>query len=162
MRDPNFSRTVLYLAAHSAKDGAFGYILNRPLDKVVSEMISTTPGKLLANVPVYLGGPVGTDKMSFASFAWQKHALSCKTHLSVEDAAEELEFGNDVRAFIGYSGWSEGQLERELKRQSWIVTPPVQQIVNHEDSISLWSEVLTTMGPRYALIARTPEKPELN
>lgn len=164
MRDPNFSRTVLYLAAHSAKDGAFGYILNRPLEKVVSDIMPTSSPKKLMRVPVFLGGPVGTDKLSFVSLAWssKRDRFSCKTHLSVEDAGYEIECGNEVRAFVGYSGWSVGQLEKELKHQSWIVTPPQPEIVTSDDSSSLWTEVLTNMGPRFALIADTPEKPELN
>jgi putative transcriptional regulator len=164
LRDPNFARTVLYLAAHTAKDGAFGYILNRPLDKVVSELMPTSAPKKLAKVPVFLGGPVGTDKLSFASLTWNKKrdVFACKTHLSVDDAADELRSGNDVRAFVGYSGWSEGQLEKELKHQSWIIAPPPEMIVNNDDNNTLWNEVLTAMGPRFALIAETPEKPELN
>ena len=164
MRDPNFSRTVLYLAAHSEKNGAFGYILNRPLDKVVSELMPTSAPKKLARVPVFHGGPVGTDKLSFASLAWsnKRQALSCRTHLSVEDAGYELALGHDVRAFVGYSGWSEGQLEKELKRQSWIVTEPQPVVVDTDDNNALWAEVLINLGPRFALVAETPEKPELN
>ena len=164
MRDPNFARTVLYLAAHTPKDGAFGYILNRPLEKVVAELLPTSAPKKLAQVPVFVGGPVGTDKLSFASLAWSKkrQMICCKTHLSVDDAGYELDCGNDVRAFVGYSGWSEGQLEKELKGQSWIIAPPPPTIVNNEDSNTLWTDVLTGMGPRFALIAQTPDKPEMN
>ena len=164
MRDPNFSRAVLYLAAHSNKDGAFGYILNRPLDKMVSDLLPAGEMRALAKVPVFLGGPVSTDKLSFAAMEWDnKHnTLACKTHLAVEDAEFELGLGHDVRAFVGYSGWSEGQLEKELRHRSWIVSTPQALVVTADDPNSLWSDILIDMGPRYELMARMPEHPELN
>jgi putative transcriptional regulator len=164
LKDPNFSRTVLYLVGHTKTEGAFGYILNRPLEKQVSDLLSNIEMTQLAEVPVYLGGPVSTDKLSFASLEWSnKHnTLRCKTHLAVEDALEELEQGHDVRAFVGYSGWSEGQLEKELKHHSWIITPPHAVVLNNEDPANLWSDILIDMGPKYELMSQMPEKPELN
>jgi putative transcriptional regulator len=164
MRDPNFSRVVLYLAAHSVKDGAFGYVLNRPLGSSVGDLIADKAMRPLARVPVFMGGPVAADKLSFVSLGWSnKHnTLKCKTHLAVEDAAYELDMGHDVRAFVGYSGWSEGQLERELKHKSWIVAPPQANIITTDDTTSLWSEILIDLGPRYELMAKMPEAPELN
>lgn len=164
MKDPNFSRTVLYLAGHTGSDGAFGYILNRPLDKQVSDLIASTEMTNLADVPVYLGGPVSTDKLSFASLEWspKSNTLKCRTHLAVEDAIEELTLGHDVRAFVGYSGWSEGQLEKELKHRSWIVTQPHAVVMSNEDPSHLWSDILIDMGPRYELMSQMPEKPEMN
>jgi putative transcriptional regulator len=164
MRDPNFSRSVLYLAAHSGKDGAFGYILNRPLEHTVADLINDKAMRALARVPVFVGGPVANDKLSFVSLGWSnKHnTLKCKTHLAVEDAAHELEMGHDVRAFVGYSGWSEGQLEKELKHKSWIVAPPQAVIMTAEDPTSLWSDILIDLGPKYELMTKMPETPELN
>jgi len=164
LRDPHFARSVLYLAAHSGKEGAFGYILNRPLEKTVADLLPGNEMRKLARVRVYLGGPVSTDKLSFASLKWsnQRNTLNCKTHLAVEDAQHELDLGHDVRAFVGYSGWSEGQLEKELKLRSWIVTPPPAAIITAEDPTALWSDILIDMGPRYELIAKMPERLDMN
>src|SRR5688500_18770021 len=54
LRDPNFFHTVLLLAAHNVDDGAFGYILNRPLDKRVSALLEDRDLGALAEVPVFL------------------------------------------------------------------------------------------------------------
>ncbi|MDB6119664.1 MAG: hypothetical protein JWO08_3445 [Verrucomicrobiaceae bacterium] len=164
LTDPNFSRAVLYLAAHSEKDGAFGYILNRPLDKFVAELLPTEDMGRLARVPVFLGGPVSTDKLSFASLQWsnKRNTLKCQTHLSVDDALYELDMGHEVRAFVGYSGWSEGQLEGELKLRSWITTSPQPILMTGEDITTLWEDILKNMGPKYELLASMPGKPELN
>ena len=66
MLDPNFRRAILFVSAHDPSDGAMGVILNRPLDKHVSDLVSETPPEGLADVPVFLGGPVGKNQLMFA------------------------------------------------------------------------------------------------
>src|SRR5438034_9683485 len=74
MVDPNFRRTVLFVSEHEPNEGALGVVINRPLDRPVAELVSDTPPAELANVPVFLGGPVGKNQLMFASVEWQKHA----------------------------------------------------------------------------------------
>src|SRR5438876_7131623 len=74
MLDPNFRRAVLFISAHDPNEGALGVILNRPLDKQVSELVNDAPPDGLADVPVFFGGPVGKDKLMFAAFEWEKGA----------------------------------------------------------------------------------------
>lgn len=164
MRDPNFSRTVIFMAAHTTKDGAFGYVLNRPLEQCVADLLPDQDLGGLAKVPVFIGGPVATDKLAFASLHWnrKKSTLRCQTHLSVSDALHELSLGHEVRGFVGYTGWSEGQLENEIKQRSWIITPARKTILTTEPPVAMWTNVMQEMGPLYQLMAHTPEKVELN
>jgi putative transcriptional regulator len=164
MDDPNFSRTVIFMAAHSAKDGAFGYILNRPLEQKVGDLLPDQNLGALGDVPVFVGGPVATDKLAFAALQWnkRKRTLRCQTHLSVPDAIKALELGHDVRGFVGYSGWTGGQLENELRRRSWINTNarPLVLTVNPPDE--LWDAILHDMGPVFGLMAGMPGDVKLN
>lgn len=164
LRDPNFSRSVIYMAAHTDHEGAFGYILNRPLDQRVADLLPDKNLGPLGEVRVFMGGPVATDKLAFASLRWDKmkSRLKCQTHLSVSDAIVELTKGNEVRAFIGYSGWTEGQLEGELKRRSWIITPPRSVVLKVEKPRQLWRALLEDMGPVFRLIAQMPEDTSMN
>jgi putative transcriptional regulator len=164
LRDPNFFHTVLLLAAHNADDGAFGYILNRPLDKRVSDLLEDRDLGALAEVPVFLGGPVGTNKLSFASLDWstKKGGLQVQTHLSTEDAMKELQKGRVVRGFVGYSGWSEGQLENELEHKSWITCRPLSKVVTTHEPSDLWREIMADLGPLYRLMTQMPSNPSLN
>ncbi len=164
LRDPNFSRTVIFMAAHTLKDGAFGYVLNRPLEQRVADLLPDQDLGNLGEVPVFIGGPVATDKLAFASLHWnrQKSTLRCQTHLSVSDALHELSLGHEVRGFVGYTGWSEGQLENEVKQRSWIITPARKTILTTEPPTAMWTSVMEEMGPLYQLMAHTPEKVELN
>src|SRR5678815_6028967 len=84
MVDPNFRRTVLFVSEHEPNEGALGVIINRPLDRPVAELVSDTPPAGLADVPVFLGGPVGKNQLMFAAFEWQKGCL-----LYTSDAADE-------------------------------------------------------------------------
>lgn len=164
MRDPNFSRTVVFMAAHTSKEGAFGYVLNRPLEQRVADLLPDQNLGALGKVRVFIGGPVATDKLAFASLHWNRKegTLRCQTHLSVSDALHELGLGHDVRGFVGYSGWSKGQIEQEIKHRSWIVTPSRKTILTAQPVSKMWTAVLEEMGPVYQLMAHTPEKVELN
>jgi len=164
MRDPNFSRSVIFMAAHNSDDGAFGYILNRPLEKCVTDLLPDQELGALGKVPVFLGGPVSTDKLAFAALRWNKkrQLLKCTTHLSVQDALHEISMGHDVRGFVGYSGWSKGQIETELKRSSWIVSPPKRVVLTSDQPSHLWTAILTEMGPVYQLMSRMPDDVSLN
>lgn len=164
MDDPNFSRTVIFMAAHSTKDGAFGYILNRPLEQKVVDLLPDQDLGALADVPVFVGGPVATDKLAFASLQWnkRKRTIRCQTHLSVPDAIEELKHGHDVRGFVGYSGWTGGQLENELRRRSWITTQAKPLVLTVEPQAKLWESLLHDMGPVFGLMAGMPENVRLN
>src|SRR6059058_5842414 len=72
MLDPNFRRAVLFISAHDPNDGALGIIINRPLDKQVADLVDETPPEGLADVPVFLGGPVGKNQLMFAALEWEK------------------------------------------------------------------------------------------
>jgi putative transcriptional regulator len=88
--------------------------------------------------------------------------LDFTTHLSVDDARLFRQGGGEVRAFIGYSGWSEGQLENELKQRAWITRKPTPEVVAMSSPATLWEDLLRSMGPHFGLLARMPEDPSLN
>jgi putative transcriptional regulator len=164
LRDPNFARSVVFMAAHNVKDGAFGYILNRPLEQRVADLLPDQDLGALGDVPVFMGGPVATDKLAFAALQWNKRrrTLRCQTHLSVADALHALSLGHDVRGFVGYSGWSGGQLENELEHRSWITTKAQPHVLTVEKPTQMWGAILEEMGPVYKVMAGMPEDVSLN
>src|SRR5215472_18573431 len=88
MVDPNFRRTVLFVSEHEPAEGALGVIINRPLDRPVAELVSGTPPAELADVPVFLGGPVGKNELMFAAFEWQKGAgLKLKHNIVLDETS---------------------------------------------------------------------------
>ena len=165
LTDPGFARSVLLLTEHSHSDGAMGFILNKPIGRSVGDLVNDEEfPKDLAKLPAFLGGPVSPEQLTFASLAWNapEQALDFCSHLSSEDAVHRLNEGFAVRAFVGYSGWSGGQLESELKQRAWITSRPEQLVVDANKCDSMWNTLLTQMGPWYRLLASTPDDPSLN
>ncbi len=162
--DPNFRRSVLFVSAHDAKEGAMGVILNRPLDKQVSDLVSETPPDGLADVPVFLGGPVGKNQLMFAAFEWESAAgLKLSHNVGVDEAHERAEHDpTSIRAFVGYAGWSAGQLEDEMRQKAWILQKPTREVLTPERLPKLWFEIMRGLGPWFKLLAAAPDDPSLN
>lgn len=164
MLDPNFRRSVLFISAHDAEEGAMGVILNRPLDKQVSELVTDPPPDVLADVPVFLGGPVGTNQLMFAAFDWQgRHALRLNQNLLLENEQEMA--GQDrsaIRAFVGYAGWTAGQLENEVQQNAWVLQKPDRAALSPERLPRLWFEIMRKLGPWFKMLSAAPDDPSLN
>jgi putative transcriptional regulator len=164
MRDPNFRRTVLFISSHNEAEGAVGLIINRPLDKQVSELVNDEAPAGLAEVPVFLGGPVGTNQLMFASFDWKnRDTLSLNQNVAIEEAYLLTEEDRSaLRAFVGYAGWSAGQLENELRQNAWVLRKPDRSVLRPERLPHLWFEIMRSLGPWFKMLAAAPDDPSLN
>ncbi len=162
MKDPNFRRSVVLMSLHNA-EGAMGVVLNRPLGKRLGELSGDFALGPLAGVPLFAGGPVQTEQVVLA--AWQQRDDGFRLHFGVEpEKAIQLlgEEGTHVRAFMGYSGWSAGQLENEMKHRTWIVADVPEDLLLHPQDETLWRTVLGREGAEWRLLAGEPEDPERN
>ncbi len=164
MLDPNFRRSVLFISSHEADEGAMGVIINRPLDKHVSELLVEPAPGALANVPVFLGGPVATNQLMFAAFDWEgRHSLSLNQNVALEEANELAERDqNAIRAFVGYAGWTAGQLENELRQNAWVLQKPNREAFKPERLPRLWFEIMRGLGPWFKMLSAAPDDPSLN
>ncbi|MBV9010012.1 MAG: YqgE/AlgH family protein [Verrucomicrobia bacterium] len=162
MLDPNFRRTVLFLSAHSAADGALGVILNRPLGKQLSELVEQAPAAGLEKVPVFFGGPVQRDRLMFAALDWE-NGLKLNHSVAIEEANERLEKNpGSIRAFVGYAGWTAGQLEAEMKGNSWVVQKATRSAMKIDQLPKLWFDIMRSLGPWFKMLAAAPDDPSLN
>jgi putative transcriptional regulator len=165
MLDPNFRRAVLFISAHDPDDGAIGVIINRPLDKNVGDLVSETPPENLVDVPVFFGGPVGNNQLMLAAFEWQKgEGLKLNQQSLAANGAgvDQTDGGKSIRAFLGYAGWSAGQLEAEMKQKAWIVQKPSRAALKFERLSRLWFDIMNRLGPWYKMLAAAPDDPTLN
>jgi putative transcriptional regulator len=168
LADPNFRRAVVLLLEHS-EEGALGLVLNRPTPLVAREAL---PGALADAMPeeerVHQGGPVQPEAVIvLADFADATLAASVafdEVGIVNPDAdASRLDEGvRAIRAYGGYAGWGEGQLEREIAEEAWIDASPRREDVFGDDPDGLWSRVLDRKGGTWRLIARMPENPSVN
>jgi putative transcriptional regulator len=168
LAEPNFRRAVVLMLEHS-EEGALGLVLNRPTPLVAREAL---PGALADAMPdderVYQGGPVQPEAVIvLADFSDTSLAASVAFDMvgivDPDADASRLEGGvRAIRAYGGYAGWGEGQLEREIAEEAWIDAAPAAEDVFGADPDRLWSRVLERKGGTWRLIARMPENPSVN
>lgn len=163
--DPHFQRSVVLLSAHSSKDGALGVVINRPLDKTLGEVRTEITAGPLADVPLYEGGPVATDQILLVAWKWDFVEATFQLYFGVADdtLAQMMreEEGLVVRAFVGYAGWSGGQLEAELAEKSWLVAQ-VRHEYLAEEARRAWRHIVKKEDPALAFHADAPDNPSLN
>lgn len=162
MRDPNFRRSVVLMSVHNA-EGAMGVVLNRPLGKRLGELSGEFALSRLAAIPLFKGGPVQNEQLVLA--AWQTRSDGFRMHFGVEpDRALQLmdEEGTHVRGFLGYSGWTAGQLETEMRANTWVVADVPEDLLTHTQDDTLWRTVLGREGAEWRLLAGEPEDPQVN
>ncbi len=169
LNDPYFKRTVILLCEHSDQEGTFGFILNRYLDVQLEDLIDDFPK---IETRVSMGGPV---EQSSLYFIHTRPDLMLDSKPILNGLCIGGDFGqlkhyylegkidkSEIRFFVGYSGWSEGQLKKELDEKSWIVAEmEVHEIMNiHEEQV--WQNALKNLGKEFAILANFPEDPSLN
>jgi len=165
--DPNFSRTVILVAAHS-EDGALGLVLNRPLDTALADVAPVLGSLAEPGAVLHRGGPVAPESaVLLAEFEDPSLAallIFGDTGLpSATVDLADLEAGvRRARVFAGHSGWGPGQLDAELEAESWIIGQLAPDELWHADSAGLWARALARKGGAYALLARMPADPSVN
>jgi putative transcriptional regulator len=168
LEDPNFRRTVVLLVEHD-EEGSFGLVLNQPLDLDPGAIEGFLEG---SESLLSIGGPVKQDTLHLL------HRLPDRMPESLE-VAPEIFWGGDfdvvkemlasgelttdlLRLFLGYSGWSPGQLQEEIDAGGWILTEVHPSFVFTDQPESLWRNVLRHMGGSFALLANFPDDPSMN
>ena len=158
LRDANFRRTVVLMTAHGPA-GAMGVIVNRPLEQRLGELDADFVLGPLAAVPVFAGGPVQTEQLILAG--WRAQPNGFQLHLGIDPEKAGLLFADEetrIRAFLGHAGWSAGQLEDELKRDSWIVAEAPSDLFAQPAGEVLWREFLGREGNLWRLLADEPDE----
>src|SRR4029434_3496684 len=154
MLDPNFRRTVLFISEHDPGEGALGVIINRPLDRQVADLVTETPPAGLAEVPVFLGGPVGKNQLMFAAFEWhQSGGLKLNQNVGLEETSDAVDEKKviTVCAFVGYAGWGAGQLESEMKQKAWLLQKANPSVLKLDRLPNLWVAIIGRLGPAHKL-----------
>lgn len=168
LKDDNFQRAVIVIAEHS-EEGTFGFIINKVLNVKVAELL---PDLISFNFPVHLGGPVAEDTMYYI------HDFPPDSLDSI-DIGDSIKYGGNfdklqkfveqgkhkkgiLNFYIGYSGWSAGQLQKEIDEKTWFV-------LNHNLSElfalpkeNMWAQCVKWLGADWEEVANYPIDPNLN
>jgi putative transcriptional regulator len=168
LKDPNFMRTVVLLTEHK-DDGTIGFVLNRQYENTLDELLPEIEGH---KFPVYYGGPVQMNTIHFL------HRYPEEVPGGVE-VMKGVWWGGDfdslvllinsgkidptkIRFYIGYSGWSSGQLQSEMKEKTWLTVEASRPLVFHAQAEEIWKDSLKHLGGEYEMMINFPIDPQLN
>ena len=168
LKDPNFERTVIIICKHN-QEGSLGFVLNRPVELTLKDVSEELLG--LDN-SLFVGGPVQQNTLHFLHKGLveiedsQKVSPGLYWGGSFEELKWKLENAEikdeDVRFFLGYSGWDEGQLQSEIDQKSWIVANLGDDSIFDIEPEVLWRRVLKHMGGKFKVVSNYPHDPRLN
>lgn len=166
--DMVFGRAVVLISDFN-DSGTVGFVINKPLTYTVNDLVPD----LECHFQVFNGGPVEQNNLYFL------HTLPDLIPNSIE-ISDGIYWGGDfdevkqlfsqqeidksqIRFFLGYSGWSKGQLEEEIENNSWLVFDNFHKNKIFEVPASeLWKDKIAKMGGEYLLWTNAPENPILN
>jgi putative transcriptional regulator len=168
LRGSFFHRTVILICQHDS-EGAFGLVLNRSTNNKVGEAVVANLPDTLKETPLFLGGPVQPQALSYLhndAFLPDANVMAnlCLGHSldTLIDIGESFSPSVQLKIFAGYAGWSPGQLDDEMKRDTWMTHPASLELVFHPTPEQLWPTILKEKGWKYKLIAEAPEDPSWN
>lgn len=166
--DPNFERTVVLICRHD-EEGSFGLVLNRKSNLKLSDVLDIE--QFNSDLELNIGGPMQYNTLHYIhqltqleesialgnSVYWGGDYEKLKYLLSTGSVASD-----EIRFFLGYSGWSAGQLEEEIENNVWIVNNKDTNNLFNLNQDTLWREILKQMGGKYKVLANYPIDPSLN
>lgn len=154
LKDPHFEQTVVLICDHT-KDGAFGLVVNRLL---LNSFIPLLDGldikKCVTDIPVFYGGPVKPEQgyIIYTSPKLYHPSIKINKKLILTTAKEiliDIAAARGPKKFLfilGFAGWAPGQLEYELTSDSWLVAPPVNEIIFDIPFDKRWKAAAESIG----------------
>ena len=169
MQDPNFKRSAVLLCEHDDQEGSIGFVMNKPLDIKVNDLINDFP-EIESNV--FYGGPVSTDTIHYIHNVGELLDDSMRVMRGVYWGGDftklkflidsQLILPQNIRFYVGYSGWSKGQLKEELVYKSWVTARMHANYLFKSKPEHLWQQIMYNLGDAFSVIAQIPETHSLN
>ena len=169
--DPRFRRTVVLLLAHG-ESGTMGLIVNRATDIPLSEVLPGLDGSRRESHVLFFGGPVALNGIIFLTrsgappegtshvmedvyFSGDKEVLQ---HLLGEKKPTD-----ELRLYVGHSGWAPGQLASEIERGSWRLVRADAHTVFEMDTDTVWRYFIEPPAlPPIVIVQRSLELDSVN
>jgi putative transcriptional regulator len=163
MADGNFKKSVVLLCEHSTDTGTLGFVLNKELDIPLNDLLADFPD---IGLNVFYGGPVATDTIHYVHNVGSELDGSVKVSKGIWWGGdfEQLQFKvssgmirpENIRFFIGYSGWESGQLDTEMIMGSWVVSKMKKHYLFDTKPKAMWQECMTDKGDTFSILSEVP------
>jgi putative transcriptional regulator len=167
LADPNFARSVILLCEHN-DEGSVGFIINKPTQLTLGDLL---PELYTPQLGIGQGGPVQLDTLHMLHRMPEEYGgneiIPGVYWGGSYEALQNSILNNtyhpvDLRLFVGYAGWTAGQLEKEAKEGSWMVVDLNENILFETDPDKMWRSAIELLGKEYAFLANLPLNPQLN
>ena len=168
VNDTEFNKTLI-LIVESNNEGVVGFVFNKESEYRLSESDEKLRG---IDLKIYKGGPVMIDSLHFIhrfnKFLTNSSKVTNEIYWGTEfeKAIELIKNGklkkNDVKFFLGYSGWDKNQLKAEIEDGSWHILKKINVNDVIEDKFNLWKLKLEELGEYFKIWSNSPENPNLN
>ena len=155
MKDPLFEKTVIFICEHD-KHGAMGLIINKEINKKNISFSNQENDKELSKVlnenNIFIGGPVLTDRILFLHTIKKiAESISISKSVYVSSDIDALNSivntsNNQYKLFLGHSGWSKGQLEREIENGDWIIQKSINSLIFEKKIDHIWDKSTNSLG----------------
>jgi len=170
LREPTFARTVIALLEHDDENGTVGVVLNRPMSVAISDVVEAVTDLVTAPSTLFDGGPVApTTAIALGRVApgaepdgWTYVVPPLVTVDLDHDPSLLAASVRDLRVFVGYAGWSAGQLQGEIEEGAWYVVEGLRGDPFGASPDDLWSVVLRRQGWPLSAVAVCPLDPTMN
>lgn len=154
--DPRFSHAVIFICGHDEK-GAMGLIINKPLSTVSFEELleqMSIDFKESSEIPVHYGGPIEvgrgfvlhTTDYKSDSTVIVDDGLALTATLDILRSISDKDGPSRALLALGYTGWSAGQLEKEIQDNEWITIDASTDLVFDHDMEGKWLHALASIG----------------
>lgn len=158
--DPNFERSVILLCSHEEEEGYFGLVLNRASNLNLSDVLDVFDDDFDMNLGI--GGPVQYNTLHYIhrlpdlpqavklgeDVYWGGDFETLRTMIDTGVVKKD-----DIRFFLGYSGWTPGQLQEEIDKNVWIVNNNAANKLFNLDVETLWRSILREMGGKFKVLS---------
>ena len=153
MQDPYFNRSVIYMCELN-KNGAMGLIINKPfkdpiLKKNFENFYDEKDEILNAVDQIYFGGPVMVERGIVLHDAAYKSegTINISDHISMtsqQHVLKELQHRPNIpfKLMLGHSGWSQGQLEREIENGDWLMQNTTRDFIFNVNAEQMWQQAI--------------------
>lgn len=167
LQDACFQRSVVYLCHHDTKESV-GYVINKRAEYLLSEFIEDLAGH---DFPLFTGGPVGLDTLhllhTVPKLIGGEHIMDgIYWGGEIDQAIDHILAGKitplNCKFLIGYSGWSEGQLDAELDMNAWLVSEGSSDLLFEQTESIIWQQAVSALGRKFNPLLFMPTKPEFN
>ncbi len=161
LEDLSFGQSVVYLLEHD-ESGTQGLIVNRSSDIKLSEALPEIEDSHEIEHVLHYGGPVGLSSVFILihsetygeGLVHVANGIYVSTDRRVLDKVLASKIPeNEVRFYVGYSGWAPGQLDYEFKRGSWHLIAADPEDIFTSDTHLLWDRLIRQLEPELDPVA---------